>query len=148
MDINQQINDLRSRFDLIKKSFSVDDQKKELRLLEAQSNIPDFWQKDIQKAKNTMKKIASISKEIKTFKELEKDIDEIKEIVSLAKKDSKMEQNIKTEINKLTKKVEKFETKMFLSGQYDENEAILSIHAGQGGTEAMDWVAMCSRMYQ
>ncbi len=43
--------------------------------------------------------------------------------------------------------IEKFSFKLFLSGQYDGDDAILAIHAGQGGTEAMDWVAMLYRMY-
>ena len=51
-------------------------------------------------------------------------------------------------IKHLHKKIEKLEVSLFLGEEYDKNNAIVSIHAGQGGTEAMDWTEMLSRMYQ
>src|SRR3989304_4633616 len=53
----------------------------------------------------------------------------------------------KKEILKFEKKVDKFELKIFLSGLYDSKNVIISIHAGQGGVEAMDWTSMLYRMY-
>src|SRR3990167_3711980 len=148
MDTAQKIEDLKSRFELIKNNFNVENEQKELRELEAQSNKPDFWQKDSQKAKSVMKKISSISEDIDKFETLNKDLIEIKEIMNLSKEDSSIAKAINKEIKNLEKNVEEFEIKMFLACKYDENDAILSIHAGQGGTEAMDWVEMLSRMYQ
>src|SRR3990170_4577242 len=58
-----------------------------------------------------------------------------------------VDESFAQEISRLEKKVDKFELKIFLSGQYDSKNAIVSIHAGQGGTEAMDWASMLYRMY-
>lgn len=66
----------------------------------------------------------------------EKNAEAEKEAAVLAKK-----------LRKTEKEVRDFELEVFLSGLYDRNEAIVSIHAGEGGTEAMDWAAMLFRMY-
>jgi peptide chain release factor 2 len=51
------------------------------------------------------------------------------------------------ELDEAKKMIDEYEIRLFLSGKYDKNNAIFSIHAGQGGTEAMDWTAMLYRMY-
>lgn len=62
-------------------------------------------------------------------------------------KSDELENEIETEIKKIEKRLFKFNIKTFLSGDHDKKNAILSIHAGQGGTEAMDWTSMLYRMY-
>jgi len=86
-----------------------------------------FWQ-DSQQASNVMKKIA----------ELKKEVEEI-EMMQLY-----FEENDLDEAEKL---INKYEVLLFLSGPYDKGDVIFSIHAGQGGTEAMDWSNMLFRMY-
>lgn len=124
----QKSADLRDRFKVIAQKFNKQEKQKRLRELEAQSTHPDFW-KNYQNAQEVMKQIADISKDIQAYEEIEKNI-------SVGK------------VEGIEKKLEDLETKMFLSGPYDESYAIVSIHAGQGGVEAMDWVDMLSRMYQ
>ncbi len=124
----QKLADLKNRFEVIAQKFNKDSKHKLLSELEAQSADPDFW-KDYQNAQDIMKQIADITKDLEAYDEIEKNI-------SLDKTEG------------LGEKIEYLETKMFLSGPYDESYAILSIHAGQGGVEAMDWVEMLSRMYQ
>ena len=121
----QDLEDLKKRFAIIKKSFNRQAKQEELSHLLAESQEVGFW-KDPQKARTVMQKISSISQEIEAYDSLEKDLAAVGAISHL----------------------EKLETAMFLSGPYDTNFAILSIHSGQGGVEAMDWVAMLSRMYQ
>ncbi len=147
MENQQNINDLLERYEIIKKSFDPLQSQKELRELEAKSNMPAFWQ-DTQNAKKIMKKIANIQREIETFENLNKDINDLKGMLDLGENDFNMEQELTRELKRVEKNLEDFEVKMFLSGPYDKNYAIISLHAGQGGTEAMDWVDMLSRMYQ
>ncbi|MEK7580921.1 MAG: peptide chain release factor 2 [Patescibacteria group bacterium] len=147
MENQQNINDLLERYEIIKKSFDPLQSQKELRELEAKSNMPIFWH-DTQNAKKIMKKIANIQREIETFENLNKDINDLKGMLDLGENDLNMEQELTKELKRVEKNLEDFEVKMFLSGPYDKNYAIISIHAGQGGTEAMDWVGMLSRMYQ
>lgn len=128
MDTHSPISDFRDRFKVITQKFNKEEKQKRLRQLETQSSHPDFW-KNYQGAQEVMKQIADLSKDIQVYEEIEKNISEGK-------------------VEGIAKKLEDLETKMFLAGSHDESYAIISIHAGQGGTEAMDWVAMLSRMYQ
>ncbi|MDO8610274.1 MAG: peptide chain release factor 2, partial [bacterium] len=95
--------------------------------LEKQTYEPTFWQ-DSQKASETMKKITALKKEV----------DDIEMMQLMFESD---------ELKEAEKLINKYEILMFLSGPYDKGDAIFSIHAGQGGTEAMDWSSMLFRMY-
>ena len=147
MELNQRLINLKERLTLIKGSFDRDQKQKELAELNQQSGKADLW-KDQQFAQKTMKRIASITKDIETFDNLSKEIEEMDGMITLSANDAKLAGEIEKELKKLESHLETLEIKMFLSSPYDENFAILSIHAGQGGTEAMDWVEMLSRMYQ
>lgn len=147
MDTQQKIDELKGRFQIIKASFDTEAKLKELRLEEAQSLKDDFWQ-DSQRAQKVMKRISALQKEISDFDSLEKDLTDIQGMFALSQTDKNMSIGLNAELKSIEKKVDDLEIKMFLSGTYDKNFAILSIHAGQGGTEAMDWVEMLSRMYQ
>lgn len=129
------LEDIKNRFEIIKKSFNRDQKQQELDDLQKESQKEGFWQ-DSQKASRIMQKIASFGEEIAAYASLENDLKELaQEEFGEFKKE-------------ITDRLEKLETAIFLSGPYDSAPAILSIHSGQGGVEAMDWVAMLSRMYQ
>ena len=147
MDIGQTVSDLTDRFEVIRKSFNLEQKQKEVENLEAQSRGPAFWTADSQSAQKVMKKIAHLKNEIGLYQSLKKEIADIKSLSGMSE-DPQMEGEVNKELKNLKSKIETLEIGMFLSGAYDENEAILSIHAGQGGVEAMDWVAMLSRMYE
>jgi len=131
--VRQTIQDL----DLEKK-------KKNLKDLQSQSIQPDFWNEPEQ-AKNTLSEIDYLSKEIEEVENLEKDVQELEEMFNIASEEEK--EDLVEEYKKIEKKLEEFTKKKYLSGKYDKNNAILSIHAGQGGTEAQDWAEMLLRMY-
>ncbi len=147
MDNMQKLNDLLNRFEIIKKNFDQTLMQKELHELKTESEKSDFWQ-DNQKAQKIMKKISAIQAEIKSFESLNKDLTDTKGMIMLSENDESLEKEVTNELKELEKKLEELEIKMFLSGKYDSASAIVSIHAGQGGIEAMDWVEMLSRMYQ
>ena len=141
------LTNLEERFAIIKKNFDVDLRQKKLRELEARSAKSDFWN-DSGPAQKVMKQIAEISQEIQSVGNLAKELTDTRSMLQVTRDDPQMEKEIGTEIKKLTKIIDNLEIKMFLSGDHDAAYAIFSIHAGQGGTEAMDWVDMLSRMYQ
>lgn len=117
---------LRSRLKSILEKSNIENKKKELQLLEKKTYDSSFW-KDSEKAKIVLKRIPALKKEI----------DEIEMIQILFDED----------INQAEKLIYKYEILLFLSQKYDKGNAIFSIHAGQGGTEAMDWANMLFRMY-
>ena len=114
------------RLNVILRKINLPKKKEELKTLEEKTYESSFWQ-DPQNASNIMKKIAQIKKEIDDL-----------EILPLL-----IEENI-LEAEKL---IIQYEINLFLSGPHDRGDTIFSIYAGQGGTEAMDWVAMLFRMY-
>jgi len=119
--------DYRKRIETLKQKLNLTHLQKEIRQLEAEAAKPGFWQ-DHQLASAKMKKLASLQQEIEEFTELET-------LLAQGK------------LEALEKKLAQLEVKTYLSGKYDRSDAIFSIHAGQGGVEAMDWAAMLERMY-
>lgn len=141
-DINQTIEDLDTRLEKIEKTFNLTEKKKELLGLESQSTDPDLWD-DQEHARKLMQNLDNLKKEIDEFESLR---DEVTTLVSL-KGEGDVPADFASETKRLEKRIEKFELKSFLSKPYDEKNALVSIHAGQGGTEAMDWANMLYRMY-
>ena len=147
MDYLKQLDDLRDRYLAIQKNFDKSKRLDQLQKLQDQSRVPNFWRSPSY-AQKVMKMIAGLNGEISSFDSIDKGITGLREMVVLSQKDPNISQEMATQISSLRGKIEDLETKIFLSGQYDANDAIMSIHAGQGGVEAMDWVDMLSRMYQ
>jgi len=116
--------------------------RKKLRELEAESLKPEFWQ-DNQHAQHVMREIDGLREDIEATEVLQK---QIEDTLSVASEES-LQPEVEIATREIRHKIEQLETKTFLSGEYDTADALLSIHAGQGGTEAMDWSQMLERMY-
>ncbi len=147
MDNQQILDSLLARLEIINKNFDVASKEEELKALEVKTKAADFWQ-DNREAQRVMKLIASLQKDLEDFEKLNKNLADIKGMIVISQDDDSLQKEIKKELKELSSILESLETKMFLSGKYDESAALVSIHAGQGGVEAMDWVDMLSRMYQ
>lgn len=119
--------------DLIKKAqilierINIPEKKRKITEIEAQSIDPDFW-KDNVGAQTKMKELALLQKEVENAEMLE----------------LLMQEKNEEELAGLLKEMEVY---LYLSGKYDKGNAIISIHAGQGGVDAMDWASILSRMY-
>jgi len=147
MDNDQKIKELDQRLALIKKNINIDEKQKEIRELEAKSFKSDFWDNTLN-AKKVMKRISSAQKDLNDIEKIDTELRELSSMAKISTNDQKMEAEIAKELKKTEKTLSDIEIKTFLAGSYDRSFAILSIHAGQGGTEAMDWVEMLSRMFQ
>lgn len=121
------MEELKERVRKLLEKFDADKKRKDLRLIETESLKPDFWQ-DHKNASSKMKEMSDLQNEITKAEELQSLI---------------AEENFE----KAQELLEELEVFLYLSGPYDKNSAILSIHAGQGGVEAMDWAQMLFRMY-
>lgn len=86
---------------------------------------------------------------VKTYDDLRVELDDLTALYELAmeEEDDSLEPEVEEGVKALQAKFEKLELEILLSGQYDRNNAILTLHAGAGGTEAQDWVSMLYRMY-
>ena len=121
------MNDLIERAKTLLEKIDIEQKKVRIREIEAESASPDFW-KDTQSASAKMKEMAGLQKEIEDAEKLKQYVDS----------------NNTTGLSSL---ISEMEVHSYLSGPYDKNNAILSIHAGQGGADAMDWAEMLLRMY-
>lgn len=96
-----------------------------------------------------MSRLTAINEETALWRDIEERIDSIEELVdlSIAEGDSSLEEQINTDLDQVQNQLESLEVRLAFGGKYDEEAAILAIHAGAGGTESQDWVEMLMRMY-
>ena len=112
------MNDFEQRLEEIQGKLKIDEKRERLQAIEKEMAGPSFWV-DHQQAAKTSKEFSDIQKETEEFEGVESEKD-----------------------------LSALELKAFLSGPYDRGDAILAVHSGAGGTEAMDWAEMLLRMYQ
>ena len=143
MELPKRLQELKQRFAQISGSIDREALRGEIRELEAQVNSPGFWDNP-QESSAISRKFNDKQKQLETLENLEKRIDDGLELSN----DPTMEQELQNEAAQIEKLLKEFELRTFLSGPHDPSDAILSIHSGSGGTEAMDWAAMLARMYQ
>ena len=141
-DVANKVDLLVKDFQAVKDSFDLEKKKTTLLELEAKTTGPDFWSNQ-EKARSVMQEIGDLKNEIDSF---EKVNNELETLIELSEGGS-LDEGFEKEISELEKVVKKLKLLFFLSGQYDKNNAVVSINAGQGGTEAMDWANMLNRMY-
>ena len=128
--------------------FDIENSEEELKELEAQTLEEDFW-KDSKNSSKVLAKIKRLKSKCSDFKEVKSEIENLEEMTELVKlePDEELAREIIKNTKKLEKKAEKLELTSLLSGKYDGNNAMVTIHPGAGGTESQDWAQMLYRMY-
>ena len=94
-----------------------------------------------------MRRLAEQGKVVQEWRELEKRVNDIAELIPLSAEDESLQQEIQSELDKVAAHLDELEFQLAFSGEYDARNAILTIHAGAGGTESQDWAEMLMRMY-
>jgi len=120
--------ELEKRLQELKKTLYIEEKREKITELKKRLNDESLW-KNWEEGQKVSQDLASLQKDVEDY--------EMLELIAEEGNESEFEKEIK-----------KLEFKTFLSGKHDENNALLSIHAGQGGTEAMDWTEMLLRMYK
>ena len=128
--------------------FDVANKEQELQNLEKQTMNNDFWNNSENSSK-VLKQINSLKNKLEGFKKVGSELNNILEMSEFLKteSDDEMAKEVIKTTSSLEKEIEKLEITTLLSGKYDANNAILTIHPGAGGTEAQDWAEMLYRMY-
>lgn len=128
--------------------FDLDGLKSKLKELEDKQNEPEFWQ-DIARAQVVNKEAKQIENKINKYKKLFGDVEDVEVMIELSVEadDESEVADIQSEIKRLTEAVGKLRLDTLLRGKFDANNAIITLHAGAGGTEAQDWASMLYRMY-
>jgi len=139
--LQKKILDLKKRVDLASK-------KSQIKNLEEQMSDPAFWQ-DQKQAKTVSRQTANLKSEVEGWQNLEQSIGDL---LSMSQDDdvdqsASLTKEITDQFYKLEKHFSQLEIKTVLNGKYDSANAVLTIYAGAGGTEAQDWAEMLKRMY-
>lgn len=142
-EIQNKLKDLKSRFEKISGQIDRDELAREVHKLEVQTLKKGFWN-DRNHSSVISRQLSNKTKLLNNLETLEKRIASALEVID----EPEMLSEIQGETLDLEMILSELELKLFLSGPHDDSEAILSIHSGAGGVEAMDWALMLSRMYQ
>lgn len=119
-----------------------------LKELENKTAEEGFWN-DTQNSGIALQEIKSIKSKIENYKNVKKYYDDLEVLIELglSENDETLIPEVTQTLKKLEKDLNKFELTTLLSGKYDKNNAILTLHPGAGGTESQDWAQMLYRMY-
>lgn len=128
--------------------FDIDKIEAELKELENQTIQEGFWN-DSKTSSKVLTRIKQLKSKCTSFRKIETEIQNMQELTELVElePDEDVAKDILKNTKKIEKELEKLELETLLSGKYDENNAIVTIHPGAGGTESQDWAEMLYRMY-
>ena len=142
------INQQKNRLENISSTLNLKEQEKKLEELEAQTIKDGFWN-DNKLSNNVLKQIKEIKGKLKKYNDIYKQVADLSDLIELIslEYDEDLEKQLILLLKSVEKNLQKFEIDTLLSGKYDKNNAIISIHPGAGGTESQDWAEMLYRMY-
>lgn len=120
----------------------------EIKILENQTSVPNFWN-DNQNSSAVLTKMKRLQNKLASFKKIEaelENLDSLNELL-LLEEDIELGNEVVKNTIKLEEQVKHLQLETLLSGKYDKNNAIVTLHPGAGGTESQDWAEMLYRMY-
>lgn len=132
-----QVEEARAKLDIVSLS-------QQLTKLQAASTQPDFWS-DSSAAQETMKQIAKLDARTAPWNQLAQSLADVRDMLALD--DASLQADLQAQLSQAEATFSELKQQLKFSGQFDDYDAILSIHAGAGGTDAQDWAQMVLRMY-
>ena len=143
-----KLNELRPRLDALRGSLNIDGAKDELERLHAMSEAPGFWDNP-EKSQKTTIRIKQLEAKCEQYAGMCSQWDDLMTLCEMAleENDDSMLPELQEGFAALEQAMEQARLETLLSGAYDGNNALMSFHAGAGGTEAQDWCQMLYRMY-
>ena len=143
-----KLNNIRPTLDGLGSALKLDDARSEIAELEAESAKEGFWN-DLDRSQKVQKRMKQLQQKCEKYEKLQSTWEDLMTICEMAleENDDSMLGELETDYAKLESELEAMRLSTLLSGEYDANNVILSIHPGAGGTEAQDWAQMLYRMY-
>ena len=129
--------------------FDISKLEKQLSELESETVKEEFWQKAPNETGKVLSQIKQLKNKVEQYKKIEQEILNLNDLTELAnmENDEEVAKDILKSTSNLEIEIEKLQLETLLSGKYDKNNAILTLHPGAGGTESQDWAEMLYRMY-
>ena len=147
-DLKPILNDLGEKLDQMRISLEIPAKEEKIAELEYKMGEPSFWD-DAAAAQKLNQELADLKGGVDTYRDLMAKYEDAETLyeMGIEESDPSMEADIRAELNLIAEGLETLQLEVLLSGDYDANDAILTLHAGAGGTEAQDWTQMLLRMY-
>ena len=147
-DLKPTLNDLGEKLDQMRISLEIPAKEEKIAELEYKMSEPSFWD-DAAAAQKLNQELAALKGGVDTYEELKAKYEDAETLyeMGIEENDPTMEGDIRAELTLIAEGLETLQLEVLLSGDYDANDAILTLHAGAGGTEAQDWTQMLLRMY-
>ena len=147
-DLKPILNDLGEKLDQMRVSLEIPAKEEKIAELEYKMSEPSFWD-DAAAAQKLNQELAALKGGVDTYRDLKAKYEDAETLyeMGIEESDPSMEGDIRAELNLIAEGLETLQLEVLLSGEYDANDAILTLHAGAGGTEAQDWTQMLLRMY-
>ncbi|NLK89359.1 MAG: peptide chain release factor 2 [Clostridiaceae bacterium] len=144
----QTLAGLAEDFDRLREALHIRQVGDEIAELEARAQAPDFWE-DIDRAQRIQTRVKHLQKKVDRFDRLMQDYEDLQVLCELGAEaeDADLVAEVGEGLGKLEAEYEVLRLETLFTGEHDASNAILSLHAGAGGTEAQDWTEMLFRMY-
>jgi peptide chain release factor 2 len=140
----KQAEQLKTEVEDALKRLKIDQLAQQLQQLQTDSQAPGFWD-DSAKAQSAMKQISQLEGRVQPWLDLKRSVQEANELVKLG--DSSLAKELNQLLSQAEQYLSKLKEELKFNGPYDDHNAIVSIHAGAGGTDAQDWTQILFRMY-
>lgn len=150
-EILKKFEEFTTRLNELKKATNLEGLEKKIADNEKIIASPDFYN-DMREAQRVLKQDKKDKDIVKTFEVITSDVGDLDVLYNMQKSGEVAPTEIESDLNDLIKKIEDtlgpLEERLLLSGPYDDADALIELHPGAGGTEAMDWASMLFRMYK
>src|SRR5437868_13362349 len=141
-DLKKQVSEVEIRLNSALAQLKVAEKELEFAERQRQSKEPDFYRNPA-----APKRLATLQNELKPWRKMQTDLQNVKEVLDLAGAED-MKNELQDQLNDIIESLEAQKDQLKLSGPYDDHDAIVSLYAGAGGTDAQDWTQMLFRMYR
>ncbi|WP_307904706.1 peptide chain release factor 2 [Haliovirga abyssi] len=147
LEIKRDYEKMKEKLEEMGGIFDLANKKEEIKKLEKITVEDGFWN-DKRESEKIIKELNILKEKISEFENIESEVEELEVLIDFVESgETDFEEELEEKYNKLVKNMDEYDTKILLSGDYDINNAIVTIHSGAGGTEACDWADMLYRMY-
>lgn len=147
-ELHIEINKLQPKVKSLEEALKISDSKKRLETLELETGKTGFWDNS-ESSRKVLSEISRLKSKVKEFTKLKNEFEDLSVLIEMScqENDESSVDEIQADLNRFKKELENQTLTTLLTGEYDNQNAILTFHSGAGGTEAQDWVEMLCRMY-
>ncbi|WP_409016709.1 peptide chain release factor 2 [Anaerostipes caccae] len=146
--LKYSLNSYREPLEKLSGSLGLEEKKERIEQLELDMEAPGFWE-DLEESQKVVREVKGLKDQVEGYEGLKGQFEDIETLIEMAseEEDEELAEETQEAFAEFETAYENLRISTLLSGEYDKNNAILSLHAGAGGTESCDWAGMLYRMY-